>query len=133
MRLIALPVRSDECYLMTVRFFLSLLIVCALTVSNGVAWAAVMCQHQDSSSHAAARQSKDSATAAAAAKEESAAISADRKGALAAAAAWLPSVTLPTDSFEFAPQARIVAKAMFADAPRLASRSIGPLLEPPLA
>ena len=116
------------------RFLLSLLIVLALTVSNGAALAAATCRHVDADAHAAARQSADAATAAAAATEESAAISIDNKGALAdAAAVSLSSFILPSNEVEFPPRLRNPVKNAVADAPPLSSRSLRPLLEPPLA
>jgi hypothetical protein len=117
-----------------VRAFLALLIVFALTFSNGVGQAAALCHHKDGRAHAAALKSPDRAIAVTAATEDTAAASIGKDGALAnAAAVSVTSFILPADAIRFPVRVRSPAKAFFGDGPSLASRSLRPLLEPPLA
>lgn len=104
----------------------------ALTLGNGAAMAAAICQHQDSRAHSAALLSKDMAIAAAALSEERAASSAEKEGMLAdGGAASLLGFVLPPEP-ELALRTAERASPPTTATVRLASRSSRPLLEPPL-
>jgi hypothetical protein len=123
--------RWIRCYLITVPRLLVLLLMFALTLGNGVAVAAAICQHPDARAHAAALHSPDAAVAAVALNEDTAAGS-EQEGTLAdGSAASLLGFVLP-------PEPGLVLRTPEAASPpmaatmRLASRSSPPLLEPPL-
>jgi hypothetical protein len=119
---------------MTVARFLAFLIAFALSVSNSAALAGAICTHHDAHGHAAALASADSQVAAGARAEESAAKSSQAAaladGAAAAFAAYaLPPMPAALPLPIFKPMRPATAR----DSPGLASRSLRPLLEPPLA
>ncbi|MDT9597360.1 hypothetical protein [Sphingosinicella rhizophila] len=104
-----------------------------LVVANGPAVAAAICQHQDVRVHAAALQSGDAGVAAEALDEESAAKAASTQGALGDAAATLLAGCMLPHAPEL-PRPDIGAACTgSADPPVLGSRTVPPLLEPPLA
>lgn len=129
----ALPSRSHRCYLITVpRFLLLLLLMIALTLGNGAATAALICQHPDERAHAAALQSADAAVAAEAMSEDRAAGSAESDGTLVdGGSAALLGFVLPSEP-ELALRAPARASPATDAIARLAGFSPPPLLQPPL-
>jgi hypothetical protein len=130
-----LPAAVTGCYLITVRRVLALLIMFAMTVSNGAGLAAAMCQHEDVGAHAMALQSADKAVAAAAAGEEAAAAhSSETQGTLAdSAPASLAGFILPSDGLTLPPRIEDPTQRYAGKFARLSGRSLRPLLKPPLA
>lgn len=112
--------------------FLVLLLMLALTLGNGAAVAAAICQHHDARAHAAALQSPDKAVAAAAMSEDGAANSAEREGMLAdGGGASLLGFLVPAQP---ALSLRAVERSSppRVPTPGLAGLSSPPLLKPPL-
>ncbi len=129
-----LHARQAECYFITVGKLLSLLMMLALVFTNGAAVATAMCEHVDAQAHAYALQSTDAGIAATALNEEAAAAATAKKANLAdAAAVQLAGYLLPSDPALPSPRSLDPAKAAEAEPGKLASLSISPLLEPPLA
>jgi hypothetical protein len=110
------------------------LMMLTLVVANGSAAAGAMCRHGDARGHAMARQSQDAKIAATALTEEAAAAVASKNGALGSSASVsLPCYILPCAALAFAPHAvEPMRRPQLASTP-LSSRSIPPLLEPPVA
>jgi hypothetical protein len=112
----------------------TLLMMIALVVANGSAAAEAMCRHRDARAHAIARQSQDAKVAAVALTEEAAAAVASKKGALGSnASVSLPAYILPCAALTAAPHAVESMPRPQVDPTPLPSRSIRPLLEPPVA
>lgn len=112
---------------------ISLLIMLALALTNSSAVAAAMCQHVDAKAHAFALQSPNRDVAGAAINEEAAA-AANKKGTLAdAAAVQLAGFLLPSSPSIGAPRSIEPMSRAATHPARLASRTVSPLLEPPLA
>lgn len=110
---------------------LILLILFALTLGNGAAMAAAICQHQDARAHAAALHSSDTAVAAAALSEDRAA-TAEKEGTVSdGASASLLGYVLPSEP-ELALRGAERENLPKTAARRLSGRSPPPLLEPPL-
>ena len=110
------------------------LMMISLVVANGSAAAGAMCQHRDARAHAMARQSQDAKVAAVALTEEAAAAVDSKKGALESNASLsLPAFVLPGATLTPAPRAIEPMGRPQVDAKPLSSRSIRPLLEPPVA
>lgn len=129
-----LPSGPGQCYFITVRHFLFLLLICALTVSNAAGLAAATCRHDSASAHAAALQSADISVATVAAREETAARSIEKDGALAdAAAASLTSFILPADDLAYLVSAQDSSSGYLTRSAILSGRSLRPPLDPPLA
>jgi hypothetical protein len=113
---------------------LKLLMIITLVVANGSAAAGAICRHRDARAHAIARQSHDAKVAAVALTEEAAAAAASKKGALGSNASLsLPAYTLPCAALIPAPRAVEPMRRPQAESAPLSSRSIRPLLEPPVA
>ena len=113
---------------------LTLLMMIMLVVANGSAAAGAVCRHRDAREHAMARQSQDAKVAAAALTEEAAAAAASKKGALGSTASLaLPAYVVPRATPAPAPHAVEPIAGWTFEAPPLPSRSIRPLLEPPVA
>jgi hypothetical protein len=112
----------------------TLLMMIALVVANGSAAAGAMCLHRDARAHAMARQSQDAKVAAGALTEEAAAAVASKKGALGGSASLsLPAYIVPAAALAPAPHAVEPMRRPQVEPTPLASRSIRPLLEPPVA
>jgi hypothetical protein len=112
----------------------TLLMIITLVVANGSAAAGATCHHRDARSHAIARQSQDAKVAAVALMEEAAAAAASKKGALGGYASLsLPAYILPCAALSAAPRAAEPMPRPQVDSTPLSSRSIRPLLEPPVA
>jgi hypothetical protein len=110
------------------------LMMITLVVANGSAAAGAMCQHRDARAHAMARQSQDAKIAAVALTEEAAAAAASKKGALGSSASVsLPAFILPSAALTPAPHAVEPMRRPQLESAPLSSRSIRPLLEPPVA
>jgi hypothetical protein len=110
------------------------LMMIALVVANGSAAAGAVCRHRDARAHAVARQSQDAKVAAVALTEEAAADVASKKGALGSnASVSLPSCILPCAALAPAPHAAEPMRRLQLESTPLPSRSIRPLLEPPVA
>lgn len=113
---------------------LTLLMMITLVVANGSAAAGAMCRHRDAREHAIARQSQDAKVAAAALGEEAAASAVSKKGALGSnIAPSLPAYVLPSAALDLAPARAEQMRGPQAEPAPLPSRSIRPLLEPPVA
>ena len=113
---------------------LTLLLMFTLVVANGSAVAGAMCQHRDARAHAMARQSQDAKVAAVALTEEAAAAMASKKGALGSNASLsLPAYIVPGAALAPAPRAVEPMPRPQVESTPLPSRSIRPLLEPPVA
>lgn len=112
----------------------TLLIILAFVVANGPAVAMAICQHGDARAHAAALQNHEADVSLAAQSEENAAKAASKAGSLSdAATTLLAGYILPPDSSSFPPRFAEPASRDVADASGPGSRSVPPLLEPPLA
>ncbi len=122
------------CYFITVARLLSLLMMLALALTNSSTVAAVLCQHADARAHAYALQSTDADTVAAALDEEAAVAAAGKKATLAdAGTVHLAGFPMPVGPALTPPQRLDRADTPPDDPQRLATRSISPLLQPPLA
>jgi hypothetical protein len=107
--------------------------IITLVVANGSAVAGAVCRHRDAREHAMARQSQDAKVMAVALTEEAAAAVA-KKGALGGNASLsLPAYILPGAALTSVPRAAEPMRTPHAEAAPLSSRSIRPLLEPPVA
>jgi hypothetical protein len=112
----------------------TLLMIITLVVANGSAAAGAMCRHVDARAHALARQSQDAKVAAVALTEEAAAAVASKKGALGSNASLsLPAFVLPGAALTPAPHPVEPMRRPQVESTPLSSRSIRPLLEPPVA
>jgi hypothetical protein len=113
---------------------LTLLMMITLVVANGSAAAGAICKHRDARAHAIARQSSDAKVAAAALTEEADAAAVSKKGALGSnVSVSLPAYILPGAALTPAPSAVEPARRPQLETTPLSSRSIRPLLEPPVA
>ena len=113
---------------------MTLLMMITLVVANGSAAAGAVCRHQDARAHAIARASQDAKVSAAALTEETAADVGSKKGAVGGTAALsLPAYILPRATLTPAPRASEPIARAEGESPPLTSRSIRPLLEPPVA
>lgn len=126
--------KLGECYLMTMARLLTLLIMFAFVCTNGPAVAMAICEHEDARAHAAALRSSEASVSLLAQSEETAAKTASTQGMLSdAATTLLAGYILPTEAYSFAPRfIDRVSRHAFNPA-GLGSRSVPPLLEPPLA
>lgn len=112
----------------------TLLMIITLVVANGSAAAGAMCRHRDARAHAIARQSQDAKVAAVALTEEAAAAVASKKGALGSNASLsLPAYIVPGAALTPAPRTVEPMPRPQVESTPLPSRSIRPLLEPPVA
>ena len=112
----------------------TLLMIITLVVANGSAAAAAICRHRDAREHVIARQSQDAKVAAAALTEEAAAAAFSKKGALGSNASLsLPAYILPCAALTPVPRAVEPMRRLQVESAPLPSRSIRPLLEPPVA
>lgn len=113
---------------------LILVLIFALAFMNGAAVAAAICQHQDGRDHALARASSDQRVAAQAVSEEAAAATTSKKAAVSdAAATWLAGHGMPSDPPTFPLMRAETIRSVGDGAAKLASRTVPPLREPPLA
>ena len=112
---------------------LTLLMIFALAITNGAAVTAAMCQHENAFAHAAALQSADESVSRDAVSEEAAAAAASKKGFSSDGAASVASYIVPNASLHFPPPVLDSTSRRMTDAAGLGSRSVPPLLEPPLA
>lgn len=113
---------------------LSLLAMFALVLTNGTAIATAMCGHTDAQAHAAALQSTDARVASAAMTEDAASSTASKQATPAdGAAVQLAGFLLPSNPVLPTPGSSGALDRRPADAAKLASRAISPLLQPPLA
>lgn len=123
-----------KCYLMTVARLVTLLIIFAFVFANGPAVAMAKCQHEDARAHAAALQSSESDVSAVAQSEETAAKAVSKKGSLSeAATTLLAGYIVSTGSSSFPRRFVKPAHTLMTSATGRGSRSVPPLLEPPLA
>lgn len=114
--------------------FLTLLMIVTLMVANGSAVAGAICRHQDAREHAIARWSQDAQVRTGALMEDAAAAAASKKGALGSVASLaLPAYVLPPATLPAVPPAAKPMHQPDAESAPLPSRSIRPLLEPPVA
>jgi hypothetical protein len=121
------------CYSITVSRLLTLLILFAFVFTNGPAVAMAMCQHEDARAHVAALQSAEAVEAIVAQTEEAAAERVSKQAIVSdAATTLLAGYILPPESPQFL--IRFVERTGRDDTrfPRLETRSVPPLLEPPL-
>jgi hypothetical protein len=108
--------------------------IITLVVANGSAIAGAVCHHRDAREHAIARHSQDAKIAAVALTEEAAAAVASKNGTLGSNATLsLPAYILPEAALAAAPRAVEPIRARQLEPAPLSSRSIRPLLEPPVA
>ncbi|HYJ51885.1 MAG TPA: hypothetical protein VEW04_01825 [Allosphingosinicella sp.] len=108
--------------------------IITLVVANGSAVAGAVCRHRDAREHAIARQSQDATVRTAALTEEAAAAVASKKGALGSVASLsLPAYILPSASLAPVPHPAEPMRGPERESTPLPSRSIRPLLEPPVA
>ena len=129
-----MPRELPKCYLMTVARLVTLLIMFAFVIVNGPAVALAKCQHEDALTHAAALQSSDSEVSAVAQSEETAATAVSKNGFLSeAATTLLAAYILPTAASSFPRRFVEPAHSLMTNATGRGSRSVPPLLEPPLA
>jgi hypothetical protein len=113
---------------------MTLLMMITLVVANGSAAAGAICRHRDARAHAIARQDQNAKVAAAALMEEAAAAVVSKKGALESnASVSLPAYILPGAALAPAPRAVEPMRRPQEETTPLSSRSIRPLLEPPVA
>jgi hypothetical protein len=106
----------------------------SLAVTNNAAVASVLCEHEDMRAHVLARESDDSSISQRALTEETAEKGTAKKGSLAdTAGASLSGYALPPDAISISVPLRESQDRRVADAASLASRSLRPMLEPPLA
>jgi hypothetical protein len=113
---------------------MSLLIMFAFVFTNGPAVAMAMCEHEDVRAHAAALQSSDDGASIVAQSEDTAARAAAKQGTLGdAAATLLGGYILPPAIVALPTHVGETLRQPAADRLRMASRSVPPLLEPPLA
>ena len=129
----ALQISGAGCYLIAVTRLLTLLMMFVLVVANGPAVAAAICEHHDARAHQAAAVSSDSGIAADALDEESAAKAASLEGAFGDAAGTLLAGCLLPDELCVPPRTVEGMARHLAQPVPLASQSLTPLLEPPLA
>jgi hypothetical protein len=113
---------------------LLLLLLLAFGVSNAVAAPLALCQHSSAGAHAAALESPDAATSASAHAEDAAAAASGKEGALAhVAATALGGMLLPGGPA----LPHVIDTAMLPwpteASARIRSRTLAPLLDPPLA
>lgn len=119
---------------MTVARLVTLLIMFAFVFANGPAVAMAKCQHEDASAHAAALQNPEFDVSAVAQSEEAASKAVSKKASLGdAATTLLAGYILPTDSSSFPRRFVEPGNSLVTDASGLRSRSVPPLLDPPLA
>lgn len=110
------------------------LMMITLVVANASAAVGAMCHHRDARAHAIARQSQDAKVAAVALTEEAAAAVASKKGAIGSSASLsLPAYILPEAALAPVSPAAEPMKRPQAESTSPSSRSIRPLLEPPVA
>ena len=113
---------------------MTLLIMVAFLLANGPAVAMAMCQHGDARAHAAALQSSEAGVSVVAQSEETAAKAESKKGSLSdAATTLLAGYILPPDSSRLELRLSERVDRYMTSASGLGSRSVPPLLEPPLA
>ena len=113
---------------------LTLLMIIVLVAANGSAVAGAMCHHRDAREHEIARQSRDTKASAAALTEEAAAAVASKNGTMGSNAALaLPAYILPDATVPPAPRDAEALPSRQMDPRPLSSRTISPLLEPPVA
>lgn len=113
---------------------LTLLMMMVLVAANGSAVAGAMCHHRDAREHSIARQSRDAKVSAAALTEEAAAAVASKNGMMGSNAALaLPAYILPDATIPLAPGDAEPLQRRQVDPKPLSSRTIPPLLEPPVA
>lgn len=112
----------------------TLLMIITLVVANGSAAAGAICRHRDARAHAIARQSQVAEVAAVALTEDAAAAVISKKGALGSNVSLsLPAYILPRAALSPAPATVEPMPRPQVESTPLSSRSIRPLLEPPVA
>ena len=111
---------------------LLLLIMLVFAATNLVAAPLALCGHTDARAHTAALKSSDAFTAAVAKGEDAAASTAEKKRMLAdAASSSLIAALFPTGS-ELPGLQRVASRQRIVDDSELATRTLPPLLKPPL-
>lgn len=112
---------------------LLLLFLLAFGISNAVAAPLALCRHSSASAHAAALESSDLSVSSAAHNEESAASASEKEGALGHVAATALGGSLLPDGPTL-PSIRETAMIAWpvSDAQMFRSRTVAPLLDPPL-
>jgi hypothetical protein len=123
--------RSAICYLMTMKLWVTLLMIVALMIGNASAAAEAVCRHQSPIDHAAARQSDDRKVAAAALSEDAAAAVDAKKGAVPSASASLLADLLPPAALAVPLRLSEPLRRQFPDGAVLEGTSLPPLLQPP--
>ncbi len=118
---------------MTMKLWVTLLMIVALVVGNASATAEAICRHQSPLDHAAARGSHDRKIAAVALTEDAAASVRAKKGAVPSAAASLLADLLPPATLAMPLRLAESLRRQFPDGPVLEGTSLPPLLQPPLA
>jgi hypothetical protein len=122
-----------RCYLISVPLLLKYLMILALVVAQGPAFAAAVCQHRDAVQHVAARQSSDRHIAAAALSEEKAAAETSRKAQPSPSTnGFLTDMLSPAPLTFPHPSGEPIAH-LRVDGPELAGRALSPPLQPPTA
>jgi predicted MFS family arabinose efflux permease len=112
--------------------FVTLLMMLVLTIANGPAVAAAICQHTDGRAHTAALQSGDVNVSAEAMDEESASKALSSKAALGDAAGTLLAGAILPHQPVLLVQGVASIGSDAATPRKLEGRSVSPLLEPPL-
>jgi hypothetical protein len=127
----ALRRRPAICYLMTMKLWVTLLMIVALMVGNASAAAEAVCRHQSPLDHAAARQSDDRRVAAAALTEDAAASVSAKQGAVPSASASILADLLPPAVLAVPLPLAEPLRRQFPDGPVLEGSALPPLLQPP--
>jgi hypothetical protein len=118
---------------MTMKLWVTLLMIVALVVGSASATAEAICRHQSPLDHAAARLSHDRKIAAVALTEDAAASVSAKKGALPSAASSMLADLLPPATLAMPVPLAESLRRQFPDGPVLEGTSLPPLLQPPLA
>jgi hypothetical protein len=118
---------------MTMKLWVTLLMIVALVVGNASAAAEAICRHQSPLDHAAARLSHDRKIAAVALTEDAAASVSSKKGAVPSASASILADLLPPAALTIPLRLAEPLRRQFPDGPVLEGTSLPPLLQPPLA
>lgn len=116
---------------MTMRLWVTLLMIVALMVGNASAAAEAVCRHQSPLDHAAARQSDDRKIAAVALTEDAAAAVGAKQGAVPSASASILADLLSPAALAVPLRLAEPLRRQFPDGPVLEGTSLPPLLQPP--
>ena len=116
---------------MTMKLWVTLLMIVALMVGNASAAAEAICRHQSPLDHAAARQSGDRKIAAVALTEDAAAAASAKKSAVPSASGSILADLLPPAALITPLQLAEPLRRQFPDGRVLEGTSLPPLLQPP--